>query len=232
MNRRYTPTPPTAMRMLRRMLVAAAVALLAPAGAAAQALSTAAGYGGGLISFGAFDAGGEAAALSLQSGWVVTLFGEGAYIAGGRLGGRVNAAFTQRPLQNADGEVRDVGAWMLDGSVVLRPVPVRPSTVVAPFLSVGGGFVRYGLGKGDALEFPEAGVVYRGSDRPRVSVVGGAGVDIIPSRIRLFDTPLGLRLEVADHVVLSSPFRTLEGERLGPLHNVRFGASLVGFGWF
>jgi hypothetical protein len=37
---------------------------------------------------------------------------------------------------------------------------------------------------------------------------------------------------VADHVALRSPFETLDGGRLGPIHNLRFGVSLVGLGWF
>jgi hypothetical protein len=152
-------------------------------------------------------------------------------VAGGRLGTRLSAAFTQRPLQLGD-EPRDINTWLVDLSLMLRLLPPREGNTIAPFLSAGGGFVHYGLGVGPALPIEEAGVVYPGDNQLRFAVVGGGGVDILPRGLQFARTPLGLRLEVANHVTLRSPFETFEGERLGPIHNLRFGASLIGVGWF
>jgi hypothetical protein len=129
-------------------------------------------------------------------------------------------------------EVRDINTWMLDASVIARLLPPAEDNVVNPFLSAGGGLVSYGLGRGGQIFFPEAGVSYPGNDQVRWAVVGGAGLDITPAGFRVGSTPLGIRLEVADHVVLRSPFRGMDDERLGPIHNIRGGISLIGLGWF
>ncbi|CAN5347428.1 hypothetical protein BH20GEM2_BH20GEM2_13350 [soil metagenome] len=47
-------------------------------------------------------------------------------------------------------------------------------------------------------------------------------------RLSILGTPLGFRLEVADHVVLDSPFQALDGGDVGPIHNVRFTLSVLG----
>lgn len=51
---------------------------------------------------------------------------------------------------------------------------------------------------------------------------------VFPPRLRLFGTPLGFRLEAADHVALESPFEDVEGERFGPVHNLRFTLNVLG----
>lgn len=222
------------MLALRRWCSAASILALTLAAvpAAAQRFNTAAGYGGGYVHFGSFNPDvGDASKLALESGWIVNVFGEG-LSGGGHAGLKVNAAFTRRPLEFA-GERRDISAWMADASVVLRPVALAPNRPVSPWVSAGGGFIDYGLGRSKRLVvFPEAKVQYRGDEESQWTVVGGAGFDFVLGRTRLWGTPLGLRLEVADHIVPRSPFRTFDDERVGPIHNVRFGASLVGFGWF
>lgn len=47
-------------------------------------------------------------------------------------------------------------------------------------------------------------------------------------RLRLFGTELGFRLEAADHVALESPFQTLDGEDVGPVHNIRITLGVLG----
>jgi hypothetical protein len=226
-------TPGTIMGSLGRLTLGCTLLLLAASPAAAQQFHTAAGYGAGNISFGAFnpDAGAEAAELALQSGPVFNVFGE-AYQGAGYLGLRGNVAFTQRPLEFA-GESRKINTWLVDAGVVLRPLPLRETSVISPFLTAGGGVISYGLGRnGRTVVIGESDVLYPGDDERQWMLVGGGGLDIIAGRLRVAGTPLGLRLEAANHVTLRSPFRTLAGERPGPIHNLRIGASLVGFGSF
>jgi hypothetical protein len=208
-----------------------AAAILTATPLLAQDHTTAAGYGAGFIRPGALNPGTAGAELALDAGWVATAFGETWHVAGGHVGARINGAFTQRPLQVGD-DVRDINTWMLDASVIARVLAPDEGNVVNPFLGVGGGLVSYGLGQGAELSFPEAEVTYPGNDQVRWALVGGVGLDITPAGFRLGSTPLGIRLEVADHVVLRSPFRGPEGERLGPIHNFRAGVSLIGLGWF
>jgi hypothetical protein len=219
------------MRSLARLALGTTLLLLAAAPAAAQQYNTAAGYGAGAISFGAFNPGTGAAELALQSGWVVNLFGEG-YGGRGHTGLRGNVAFTQRPLEFA-GDTRNISTWIADAGVVLRPLPLAETGTVSPFVTVGGGIVSYGLGRtGRPVVIGESDVFYPGDDERQWMATAGAGIDILPGGIRFAGTPLGLRLDVSDYVVLRSPFETFDGERPGPIHNLRFGISLVGLGWF
>jgi hypothetical protein len=220
------------MYVLRRAFFGSMFLLAAAtAPVAAQGHAVAAGYGGGFITFGALNPDVEGVELALDDGWVATMFGEAWHVAGGRLGARLNGAFTQRPLQMPDG-ARDINTWLIDLSLMLRLLPPREGNLIAPFLSAGGGIISYGLGASPPVAFPEAGVVYPGDNQRQFTLVGGGGFDLVPRGLRLGGTPLGLRLEVANHTTLRSPFEPLEGERLGPIHNLRLGASLIGLGWF
>jgi hypothetical protein len=221
------------MGSLGRLTIGCTMLLLAALPATAQQFHTAAGYGAGNISFGAFnpDADAEAAELALGAGPIFNIFGE-AYGGRGYLGLRGNVAFTQRPLEFS-GESRKINTWLVDAGVVLRPMPLTETSAISPFLTADGGVSSYGLGRsGRAVVIDDSDVVYPGDDERQWMLVGGGGIDIIPGRLRIAGTPIGLRLEVADHVTMRSPFQTLTGERPGPIHNLRIGASLVGFGWF
>jgi hypothetical protein len=219
------------MRLLPRSFLITFILAAVATHAVAQDHTTAAGYGIGFIRPGALNPGAPGGELALDAGWVATAFGEAWNAAGGRMGARVNGAFTQRPLQVGE-DARDINTWMLDASIIARLLPPLPDNVINPFLSAGGGLVSYGLGSGGPLFFPDAGVTYPGDDQVQWALVGGAGLDITPAGFRLGANPLGIRLEVADHVVLRSPFRGEDGERLGPIHNFRAGISLIGLGWF
>lgn len=208
-----------------RTRIAAALlgALLAAPAARAQDYSGTVGYGGGGIWFGDFNDQGPP--LALRSGWLAAVHAE-QYLGRGRIGARLGAAFTQRPF-DAAGLARDINTWLFDASLLLRPLPVDRRRTVVPFLSLGGGVVSYGFGEGRPVVFEESGAVYPGDTDRRLTVVGGLGVDVVP-RLSLFGTPLGVRLETADHVALESPFRTPDGDALGPVHNVRVTLGLVG----
>jgi hypothetical protein len=220
------------MRVLRRTTVISAALFLAVLPLASQDHTTAAGYGLGLINPGRLNPGVGQLPLKMDEGWALTAFGETWHAAEGRMGLRLAAAFTQRPL-SIGGELRDVNTWFADASVILRLLPPTAGRAVAPFVSVGGGLAQYGLGTGPPLIYQEEGVVYPGEQRLQGTAVVGAGLDIVPGGFRIAGAPLGLRLDVADHVLLRSPFRGLEGDAgLGPIHNLRFGVSLIGLGWF
>jgi hypothetical protein len=220
------------MRSLGTLVLGSTIiALVAAAPAAAQRYDVAAGYGIGAINFGAFNPGAGAADLALDPGWIVNLFGEG-YAGGGHTGLRANVAFTKRPLAFA-GDTRNISTWIADAGVVLRPIPLLETGTVSPFLALGGGVISYALGRtGRPVVIGEANVFYPGDAEQQWMATVGAGVDVLPPGARFAGNPLGIRLEVADHVALRSPFETLDGGRLGPIHNLRFGVSLVGLGWF
>lgn len=202
---------------------AALAALLAAAPLAAQDYSGAVGYGGGFISFSDFNDSG--AALALDAGWLAVAHAE-QYMGNGRLGARLGAAFTQRPFPVA-GDARDINTWLFDASLLVRPLPVSRGRGVVPFLSLGAGVVSYGFGDGRPVVFEGSNAVYPGDTDRQLTVVGGLGIDVVPGR-SVWGTPLGVRLEAADHVALESPFRTPGGDRLGPVHNVRVTLGLIG----
>lgn len=202
----------------------AVAGLLAASPLGAQAYDGAIGYGGGGVWFGEFNEGGTS--LALDDGWLASLQGE-YYVWGGRSGLRLGAAFTQRPFQAPDG-ARDINTWLFDASVLFRPLPARPDRAgISPYLAVGGGLVNYDFGEGLPLTFPDAEAVYPGDNEMKWAAVGAVGIDLVP-RLRFLDTPLGIRLEVADHVVIDSPFESFDGESFGPVHNVRVTLGLIG----
>lgn len=206
-------------RAARAGALAAVLAALCAAPAAGQSHGGAVGYGGGGIWFGSLAEG-----IELDPGWVANVQAEQWYWRG-RVAARGNVAFTQRPLHSSTDE-RQINTWIFDGSVLLRPVPAREDRRVAPYVSLGAGVVNYGFGRGRQVVLGD-GAVYPGSGERQFAVVGGAGIDFLP-RVALFDTPLGLRLDFADHVTLESPFQDAGGNAYGPVHNVRVTLGLIG----
>jgi hypothetical protein len=218
------------MRSVQALLILAALAA-APVPALAQRYDHAAGYGAGAISFGAFNADAGGNELALAAGWVAHLFGEG-YTGEGNLGWRISGGFTKRPLTYAD-ESRNVSTYIADAGLIFRPSALQRESSVSPFVTVGIGVISYALGQsGRPVLVEEANVFYPGNDQRQWMATAGAGIDVLPAGFRFGDVPLGLRFDVADHVTLRSPFETFDGNRPGPIHNIRFGVSLVGYGWF
>lgn len=203
---------------------ALAVALLAlmvltPA-AGAQDFDGTIGYGGGGVWFGDFD---DQGSLALKAGWLGDVHVERWYA--NRLGVRAHAAFTRRPLE-MPGDTRDINTWMIDGGALLHLLPPRPDRSVVPFVSAGAGVVSYGLGEGRKVTISDE-IVYSGDDDRQFTAIAGIGVDLLPEWDWL-DTRLGVRLEVADHVVFESPFEPRAGGSFGPIHNIRATLSLLG----
>jgi hypothetical protein len=170
------------MRVLRRTTVISAALFLAVLPLASQDHTTAAGYGLGLINPGRLNPGVGQLPLKMDEGWALTAFGETWHAAEGRMGLRLAAAFTQRPL-SIGGELRDVNTWFADASVILRLLPPTAGRAVAPFVSVGGGLAQYGLGTGPPLIYQEEGVVYPGEQRLQGTAVVGAGLEASASPV-------------------------------------------------
>jgi hypothetical protein len=202
----------------------------APAAASAQQdYRFGAGYNAGAAWFTSLNSGaGAADDIELDLGWLIGLQFE-QWLGSGRVGVRLNGALTERPLQIPAG-ARDVGVWMLDADLMLRFAGADSTRKVNPFLSAGAGVVRYGLGRGDFVNFPEANAAYSGNDKPRFAAVGGLGIDFMTGW-RWDGNPVGIRVEGVDHFVLKSPFEPLGGGDFSAIHNVRLVIGLFsGFG--
>jgi len=213
---------------VRRTLILAAVAalpFLAPRPGAAQDYRSSAGWNAGGVWFSPLN--GSAGAINgtgardiqLDPGWIIGLQFE-QWIGGGRTGWRLNGALTERPLQ-LPGDSRDTGVWFADFDLLLRLLAPDPQRRANATLSLGAGLIRYKLGDGDPRFFESANATYAGNDKPRFVGVGGLNVDVLTG-MRWDGEPVGLRFEVVDHVVLSSPFDPIAGDDFAPVHNVRF----------
>jgi hypothetical protein len=194
-----------------------------PLGAQGHAVSV--GYGGGGIWFGSFNEG-AGSELALDPGWLATAQVDW-WPGSRRIGGRATSSFTQRPLSTS-GDVRSINTWLFSGDLLLRLLPATEGRTVNSFLSLGAGVVSYGLGDGDPLHLPAEHAVYPGNTDRQFAAVGGLGFDVMPRGASWFGTPIGFRLEAADHIVLKSPFEEPEGDRYGPVHNIRVNLSLLG----
>jgi hypothetical protein len=227
--RRSRPTHRIGSYMIKpqRILgVLGIVAALAATPALAQDFDGSVGYGGGGIWFSDFNAGSPGIPLALEAGWVAAGHIEH-WIDRGRFGGRVNGAFSRRPLDTA-GESRGIHTWIVGGDLLLRLFSASPGRSVAPFIGAGAGMVSYGLGSGGAVILSPEQARYPGDTDRQFSVSGAFGIDVLPS-FTILGTPSGIRIEVIDHVALKSPFTPIDsGAAFDPVHNVRVSIGLLG----
>ena len=231
--------PKGSVRMLKGIMrapvcVALLATLVVAAPVAAQDYRFGAGWNAGGAWFsplnaGAVAAGGGAASdLTFDPGWIVGLQFE-QWFGSGRVGLRLNGALTERPF-TAPAEKRDISLWLADADVLLRLLPAEPDRTVNVFLSAGVGMVDYNLGRGGPVVWESAGASYGGDPAVRFAAAGGLGVDWLTA-LRWDGEPIGIRFEVANHVVLKSPFASLSGGDFDPIHNVRFViGAFTGFG--
>jgi len=220
-------------RLRRAAVRSAALLAFSASSLLAQDPLTVAGYGAGWIHFGALNPGAGTRALVMDAGWILTAFGESWHVAGGRAGARLSGGWSQRPVDLGGQDIRDISTWLFDAGMAVRPLTPREGDRLLPFLSAGAGLIHYGFGTGTPRVFVEQGVVYFGDEQIRWTAVAAGGIDIVPGGVRVAGTPLGLRIEISDHVVFRSPFRRIGDEAfLGPIHNIRLGASLIGIGSF
>ncbi len=212
----------TKFRYLTPVIVAAA---LCASPVAAQDYDGSAGYGAGGVWFSDFNSGGGGTPMRLEAGWITTAHLEN-WVNRGRLGGRINVAYTKRPLETTT-DNRDISAWIFGADLLLRMLSPSPGRSVAPFIGAGVGYASYGLGRGQPISFPAEEATYAGEDHRRITVSGAFGIDILPS-MTIFGTPSGFRLEIIDHLALDSPFSPVQGVDFDPVHNIRVSLSILG----
>ncbi len=208
------------MRTMIRAIRAGRLGLVVMAApAAAQDYSSTVDYYGGAIFFGKWNGSGSGTfAMQPSAGWVVGLQAE-KWLGSGQLGLRFNTAYTKRPLSLPEGRDRNLAIGLGDVGLVLHLLPVSSGPTVAPYLSVGGGFVYYGLGAGEPILFPTANAKYEGGGHLEPAAAGAFGIDI-PTGLRWDEDVVGVRLEVGDHVT-RSPLKPITGSDFSPVHNVR-----------
>jgi len=204
--------------------------LLLPGGARAQDYKYAAGWNAGGSYFTAMNAGaGSGSDITLDPGWIAGVQFE-SWTGSGRFGLRLNGALTERPLSLPGGD-RSIGVWFADMDGLVRLLPAEPDRSFNLFVSVGAGLVQYRLGSGEQLAFVPANAAYDGDNSVRFAASGGLGADFITGWS--WDAqPVGIRIEVVDHVAFSSPFSPLaQSGDFSPIHNARFVIGVFsGFG--
>jgi hypothetical protein len=132
-------------------------------------------------------------------------------------------------MSTPDGK-RDVGLWFLDADFMVRFLPADPDRLVNVFVSGGAGLARYSLGRGPALVWESADASYDGDPTVHLAAAGGLGLDAL-TPLTWDDEPIGVRFEVVDHLVFSSPFDPVSGGSFDPIHNIRFMIGVfTGFG--
>jgi len=143
-----------------------------------------------------------------------------------RVGLRADATYTKSPFQlefdnedtgttgaEAQAELDQygkVGTWLANANLMIRLLSPTPDRRFAPFVSVGGGLVRWDTNNDNVqdLRLPEADVqIYRDA-QSEGAVFGSIGTDIMLTH------SVALRLEAQDYYNPSSPYIMLS--TLGP----------------
>lgn len=208
---------------MRKVVVVVAFAGLAfmtgATGASAQDYHFGAHWNVGGSYFTPLNSGGAADVdIELDPGWIAGLQFE-QWLGSGRIGWRLNGALSQRPLA-VPGEKRNIGMWLADIDLLARFMPAEPDRTFNIFVSAGLGAIQYRLGDGPFIDFVNADATYDGDDAPLLVAAGGLGADFLTGWSWDGD-PLGIRVEVVDHVAFRSPFEPLSGGDFSPIHNVR-----------
>lgn len=146
------------------------------------------------------------------------------WFGSGRMGLRLDASYTTTPWildfdEDANGtpsasaqsilsSYGDVGIWLADADLMLRILSPKIDRRFAPFLSLGGGFVRWDNNQSDTqgefdLRVPEADVQIYGYAQSEPAITGSIGTDFFLSR------SVALRLEAKDYYNPNSPYIVL-----------------------
>ena len=211
------------LSMKQSLIIAAMCATMGAAATevAAQDYRFAASYNAGGLWFTPLNAGaGDAPDLKFHLGWIMGLQFE-QWLGSGRTGWRLNGALSERPIDLPGGVSRDVGMWFTDFDLLLRLMPATPERRLNATVSLGAGLGRYKFGKGDPLFLTSANASYDGDDGVFFVGTGGLSVDMLTGW-RWDGDPVGIRVEVVDHMALESPFQPIGGGDFSPVHNVRF----------
>jgi cell division septation protein DedD len=183
------------------LIVLAAALVSAPAGA--QTYRTALGVTGGWSTAGDLTPG-LGFETVFEDGWTAGAQLE-TWVA--RVGMRVNASYAARETEGSDRPFRIAAA---DIGVMVRPLPVQPDRVIAPFIAVGAGPVLY-MADGDGE--PVGDGSYGDDPVLRFMVAPSAGVDLLTG------STVGLRVEVVDQIVFPSIGESPESEGVPRVHN-------------
>ncbi len=163
-------------------------------------------------------------AIQPDLGWLAGAFYE-RWLGAGYVGYRFNGALSQSAVP-WNGINRNVRMWLGDVDLVLRPVNPEGGHKVFPFLAAGAGGVIYDMGRGLPVSFDAANAMYSGRQNPRFAAAVSGGIDIVTPWSADF-SPILVRLQVGDHMVLRSPFSPLiGGGSFDPVHQLHAELSL------
>lgn len=152
------------------------------------------------------------APTTFEPGWIVGLQAD-RWFGSGRVGLRLNTLWTQRQLDRTG--YYNYNVFLGDVDVLVRPLPTN-SRGIAPFLVAGVGATHYGGVAGTA---PLGDGVY-GDPVIRAHTLLGLGADATITR------SVGVRLEVADNIVLPSIGQSPDVSGFPNVHNVVATAGL------
>jgi hypothetical protein len=229
-----TPRAGCPLRIRSVPLVMALFVSWATVAAPEPALAQGPQYGTGLL-FGAGHIGplnpdaasfgeGDAQEILPATGPLVAIHVDRWYGVRRRFGIRVQFAFQQPRFEWTTSEPRS-DVYSGDLSVLLRAAP-SVNSVILPYVAGGFGGIWYDLDRLVGSHMPEADAYYDQSSRVRPAGIVAFGLDL-PSPWEWGRQPLRIRMEVADHVALDSPFRRISnGARYGPIHHIRFTVGL------
>jgi hypothetical protein len=228
---RFRRNPMLKRDLLPSAMVVATLTLLgSPAGAVGQAHRTGIGWAAGGVYVTELNShplpGYEplgARELLPGLGYAVGLHVDKWYGGSARLGFRLRG-FYEQPSGDEFTGGRDITTLSGDLSVLLRPLSAAGDAPVLPYLTVGGGGIRYDLGASSTFAGSDAS--YDGVARVLPLISFGVGWDV--PRVWSWDTyPVGLRFEAADLMVLRSPLRrTSDWQRHGSVHHLQFTIGL------
>lgn len=204
-------------------LTIALVLALSASSAAGQGYKQSVGWSGGALYTTSLNSGGapggEGGDLKPELSWAGAMFYD-YWLGSGRAGARLQAALGQHTIPWTQGD-RKIRLYELDLTLMLRFAPVTLDRTVSPFLSVGGGVIRWELGDGPVTSYAPAAVSYNGTESFDLIAVGSFGFDFI-TPWSWGEGPLIVRLEGRDLAQLKSPFDPLNADQgdFGIVHNV------------
>ena len=125
----------------------------------------------------------------------------------GRLGLRLTGEYAERGLKDVDSY--DFRLYAADLSLLVRLLPVGVDRAVAPYIAIGGGALQL-----DSRTGPDPAIGYLSDRAIKPVATVGLGADFQTA------SPLGARLEVADRVLIESPFGDPNASGFHPAHEV------------
>ncbi|HEX7090900.1 MAG TPA: SPOR domain-containing protein [Longimicrobiales bacterium] len=194
------------MRIWCRVLVSAGVLLLgANAPLAGQRYGGAFGIYGGGSWFSDLLPEDDAAEARMATSWVAGLQIE-RWLGSGRVGLRFGAEYTGRELEEP--VVDDFNVYSGELSLLFRLLSPDVRRSFAPYFALGGGAAFFNAAVGP---YPPIGYYEDPVTRPMATI--GLGADLFAR------SPVGLELEVADRILIESPFGDpATSSRIRPVH--------------